>query len=368
MRILFVLASRGAGGAEILVRDLAIELRRKGAEIGIAFISRTEDLGGSPEFQARYQATLDAASVRTFDLGHVCRRNPFLGAVRLYRIIRQFRPHVLHIHLQFGLLFRLLLGPLRIATVYTHHQDRFRRGKLLFCALALRVDHHVAISRQTENLLRAAVGDSVTRIVNAVAFPRGDSRPKSKALGGFQVISAGGLRPEKDFSTLIRIAAVLLEDRPDLSGQVRFLIAGDGPERAKLESQIRETHLGPVVSLLGIRTDVPALMAVSKLFLMTSRSEGLPMTLLEALHAGLPIVATDVGGVSEVVEHGKNGLLASAGDAEALAAHLRTLIYDPNLRARFGRASLEKAQQFSIEANAEQHLALYRRVQQGTGR
>jgi glycosyltransferase involved in cell wall biosynthesis len=360
MRVLHLLASRGAGGAEILVRDLAIELQGRNVEVGIAFISRAVELKASPKFEAGYQQLLKDASVQTFDLGHDCRRNPLMGALRLNAILRRFRPDILHVHLEYGLLYRLLLWPRKITTVYTHHIDHFRRGKATFRILSLTVDHVVAISRQAESLLRSVAGVRVTRIMNAARFRIQDSSGPAEARFGVQVLSVGGLHPQKNYQRLIRIVAGLLKQRPQLSGRVRFLIAGDGPERPLLERQIAQLGLGPVISLLGTRSDVHDLMGRSDLLLMTSDYEGLPITLLEALHAGLPIVATDVGGVSEVVDHGENGLLAPAADERALADHIFRLIDEPELRTGFGQRSLQMAQQFSIEESAERHLTLYR--------
>jgi glycosyltransferase involved in cell wall biosynthesis len=368
MRILFVLASRGAGGAEILVRDLAVELRDRGVDVGIAFVSRAVDLEASPEFEADYQRALTAKSIATFDLGHECRRSPVRGSRRLHDVITQFQPDVVHIHLQYGLLFRLLLWPRRIRTIYTHHIDRFRKGRMVFRLLSFTVDHFIAISHQTERLLRSAVGDRVTRIMNAVRFPHADAPRRMKSpMQPFQILSAGGLYPQKDYPTLVRVATRLLADRPDLSGRIRFLLAGGGPEREPLEQQISDARLDSTIVLLGTRTDVPQLMAQSDLLLMTSAYEGLPITLIEAMHAGLPLVATDVGGCSEIVDHGHNGFLAGSGDETALARYVQNLIDDPDLRLRFSRASKAKAQQFSMAANAEHHLALYRRVLQCNG-
>jgi glycosyltransferase involved in cell wall biosynthesis len=166
---------------------------------------------------------------------------------------------------------------------------------------------------------------------------------------------------------LIRTVAGLVGARPDLAERLQVLIMGDGPERPRLERLIQEANLGEIIELLGTRTDVHEMMSRSDLQLMTSDYEGLPITLIEAAHAGLPIVATDVGGCSEIVEHGRNGFLAPAGDDSALAKHIEALIDDPKLRKEFSRASLRVAQQFSITANADQHLALYQRVLERAG-
>jgi glycosyltransferase involved in cell wall biosynthesis len=99
-------------------------------------------------------------------------------------------------------------------------------------------------------------------------------------------------------------------------------LVGDGPERGKLEHLVKELNLQQNVKFLGLRRDVPRLLKAADLFLLTSISEGIPLTLIEAMAAGLPIVATNVGGVGEVVENGVTGVLVRVGDSEAIAQQI----------------------------------------------
>src|SRR5207248_3814804 len=116
----------------------------------------------------------------------------------------------------------------------------------------------------------------------------------------------------------------------------RLVLVGDGPERAGVEAQVRELNLGEKVRFLGTRKDVAQLLHGADLFLLTSVSEGIPLTVIEAMAAGLPVVATDVGGLREVVADGLTGLLAPAKDAAALADCVWRLAGDPELRRRMG--------------------------------
>jgi len=115
--------------------------------------------------------------------------------------------------------------------------------------------------------------------------------------------------------------------------------------------------------MLGLRTDVPRLLAAADLFLLTSLSEGIPVTLIEAMGAGLPVVATRVGGVPEVVVEGQTGLLADASDAEALAAAVRKLLTDATLRQRLAMAGQARAAAlFSQQAMHAAYARLYREM------
>lgn len=359
MRILHVLAARSPGGAEVLTRDLAIQLDHDGHSVGIAFISRNEDIGTSLAFQADFERRLADHSVRIFDIGHAAKRNPLFGAWRLSKILREYDPQVLHVHLQSGLLFRLLLaGRGKFVTVYTHHTDHLKFGTSIFRMLATRVDGFVAISQQAKRLLERHSRRPVALIPNAVAFPQ-PSQAVPRSTRVFRVLSVGRLYLPKDYPTLVRTAAMLFRSRPDLTGRLRFEVVGDGPERPRIEALIAQHGLEGKVCLLGARSDARDLMLGADALLMTSSWEGLPISLIEALHAGLPIVATNVGSCAEVVHHGNNGFLAPAGDAAALADHLLRLFDDDALRAEFSGVSRKLALRYSIETSAHDHAAFY---------
>ena len=191
-------------------------------------------------------------------------------------------------------------------------------------------------------------------IHNGIALDR-PRRPSRSAAGPVTLLSVGRLRAPKDFRTLLHAMAAL--DR----GTARLRIAGDGPDRAELEHEIARLGLGSVVELLGTRDDVDELLAGADVFVLSSASEGLPMSVLEAMAAGLPVVASAVGGVPELVRDGETGALVPPGDSAALASALRTIVADPALRERLGEAGRRRAEQeFSLARFEREHLALYR--------
>ncbi len=372
LRILHVLASPGPGGAETLVRDLAAELRAMGHVAGIAFISHAEQVGNSGRFEAEFLSQLERASVPVLHIGHAARRNPLYGAWKLHSAIKGFSPDILHLHLQWALVYRLLIGPFAPAgmrTVYTHHINRFRQGAPLFRLLARPVDGFVAISGFNRALLESQVKRPVAYVPNAVAVPdRLKAKRRRQAHDPLQVLSVGQMTEQKDYPTLVEAAALVFRQRPQLAGKLVFRIAGDGPERGRVQSLVRERGLEDRVILLGTRTDVPDLMGQSDVLLMTSAYEGLPVTLLEALHAGLPIIATAVGACPEVVGDGDNGFLAPPGDPQAIAAHILALVDEPALVDRLGARSAERAAEYGIARCAERHLEFYRQLLRSKGR
>jgi glycosyltransferase involved in cell wall biosynthesis len=143
----------------------------------------------------------------------------------------------------------------------------------------------------------------------------------------------------KDHATAVRTLQGVRDRRPD----AKLVLVGEGPERSKIEEEVCSRGLTEHVRFLGLRKDVSRLLAMADVFLLTSISEGIPVTLIEAMSAALPVVSTNVGGVAEVVLDGQSGLLAPSGDDRSLAAHVLTLGEDPALRRHMGEMGRARA-------------------------
>ena len=146
--------------------------------------------------------------------------------------------------------------------------------------------------------------------------------------------TVGRLKPQKDHGTFLQAAKDILGRNPS----ARFLIVGDGPLRSELETQAQQLDLFPAMIFTGVRTDIPAVLSALDVFVLSSRWEGLPNAVLEAMASARPVVATAVDGVQGVVTFGENGLLVSPGDSTALAAACQKLASDPDMRDRLGQA------------------------------
>jgi glycosyltransferase involved in cell wall biosynthesis len=163
----------------------------------------------------------------------------------------------------------------------------------------------------------------------------------------------------KDHATAVRTAQRVRERFPEF----RLVLAGDGPERPKIEAEIAARNLAGCVQLLGMRTDVRRLLAAADVFLLTSISEGIPVTLIEAMGAALPVVSTAVGGVSEVVVPEQTGLLAPSGDDTGLAAALCRVFADQAAARRFGAAGrVRAAELFSEEGMHAGYATVFERM------
>jgi glycosyltransferase involved in cell wall biosynthesis len=311
------------------------------------------------------------AGVRYVPLRHVRRPvdpvQDLLGLIELFRLFRRERPAVVHANSsKAGILGRLAAVAARVpARLFTVHGWAFRAHRGAAARAYLWADRlmsplttmTICVARGDRDAgLRARTCRAGRTVVihNGVELDR-PRRESGAAARPFTVLSVGRLRPPKDFGTLIRAMAALER------GSVRLRIAGDGPERAALASEVARLGLDGDVELLGARTDVDELLADADLFVLASESEGLPMSVLEAMAAGLPVVASAVGGVPELVREGETGTLVPPGDSAALAIAIRRIAADPELRDRLGAAGRRRAErEFSLARFQRDHLELYR--------
>jgi sugar transferase (PEP-CTERM/EpsH1 system associated) len=364
-----LLHSLHVGGAEVLAARLA---RRLGDRFRFVFAC-LDDLGPLGE-QLRAEGFAVEVLGRRPGVDWRC-------SVRLGRLLRRQRVAVLHAHQYtpffYGLTARLVCR--RPALLFTehgrHHPDYPRRKRIWLNRLLLqRRDRVVAVGAAVRQALIANEGlpaERVAVITNGIdlapyAGPAPDRDAVRRELGAgpddWLIVQVARLDYLKDHATALRALAHAVGRLPN----ARLVLVGDGPERPAIERLRAEAGLADRVWLLGPRGDVPRLLRAADLFLLTSISEGIPLTVIEAMAAGLPVVATRVGGVPEVVDDGVTGLLAAAGDAGALAAHLVALAGQPDQAREMGRRGRDRAWAvFSEERMVDAYARLYREMAGG---
>ena len=232
------------------------------------------------------------------------------------------------------------------------------------------MDAVVCVSEgQAEKVRDAGVDpEKVTVIRNAArsgdfppATPNGREDLMSLAAepGDPIVLTLSRLSPEKGLNVLLAAARVVLFHYPS----ARFVICGDGPEHDSLRRRIKQDGLEHAVSLTGYRRDIDRLLPNADLLVLPSFTEGLPNAVLEASAAGVPVVATAVGGTPEVVRDGQTGLLVPSGDSESLSQAIIDLLGDFEHRVAMGKAGREFVRsQFSFATQASQYLQLFARL------
>ncbi len=273
-------------------------------------------------------------------------------AVRMVlAIIRLYKMDLLHTHGYFadiaGCIASRIAGLPHIATShgFINTEKKLRLYNRIDC-LALRFGTKIiAVSEGIRrDLIRTGIRpERITTIPNAIGpgAPAGESGRIRRLLGigeGETVAGyAGRLSVEKGLAYLIE-AVSILKGRGE---RLRLLIVGDGPERGSLEEMTRAKGVEDMVIFAGFQANVEEWLGNIDIFVLPSLTEGTPMTLLEAMSAGLPVLACAVGGVPLMVAHGENGLLVAPGDPQKLSEGLSLLLRDPSFRARLGRAALD---------------------------
>lgn len=296
---------------------------------------------------------------------------------RLFRLFRRLRPAIVHTRNLSGLdalLPAVLAGvPVRVHGEHGRDMDdldgsnaRHRRLKRLFRPLVTR---YTAVSRDLARYLESGIevpAGRVHQIYNGVDTslfrPRTGDSPGEPTLSErpFTIGTVGRLQPVKNQLLLLRAFAAAVSRAPRSMETARLLIVGEGPMRPALESAVAECSLQSRVQLAGARNDIPDALREMDVFVLPSLAEGISNTILEAMATGLPIVATRVGGNSELIEDERTGALVETGDWSALADRLIAYASDAALRARHGRAARARAErEFSLDAMVLSYTALY---------
>jgi glycosyltransferase involved in cell wall biosynthesis len=297
-----------------------------------------------------------------------------LGAAwRLARLIKSLTPDVVHAHdshavAMASLALSMSTQPAKLPLLAARRVDFHLRGNSLSRWKYRQVDMFICVSEAIRDML---VADGVpvdrTVIVNeGIDLERVAAAPPARLHEELWlphhapvVGNVAALVPHKGQRHLVEAAALVVRQVPD----ARFVIAGEGELRAALERQIKDHHLEKHVMLLGFRPDVLSLHKAFDLFVMSSVTEGLGTSLLDAMACEKPVVATNAGGIPEVVLEGTTGLLVPPRDHAAMAAAIVRLLKDPALRDRMGAAGLRVVREkFSAERMVQDTLKVYQAV------
>ena len=347
---------------------------RGGERQVLELMRRQRAMGDEPHVAAPRRSALgERAAAERFAVHPVPMRGTWdlASVVALARLHRALCPDLVHWHAArahaLGAVAALLApGPARILSRRVDFPVRRSPGSRWLYSLP--IDSILAISEGVRQALIQS-GVAATRIevvpsgIDLEPFQAPFDRPGVRrrlglAEGDLLILQIGALAPHKSQTDLLRAAAAALARRQDL----RFWIAGEGPLRAELEAEHRALKLGEAVRLLGFREDVTELLRSADLFVVSSYLEGMGTSILDAMAAGLAVVATRVGGIPEIVEHDATGILVPPRDPEALAAAILDLAGDPARRAALGAKGRERVRAFSADATAERTRAAYLRV------
>ncbi len=362
MRIIQLISSSGFYGAEKVVLELCLHLHRRGHEVELGVFVRDDqgevalaveaERAGLPVTRFSCQGRLDARAMERIR-EHVERQG-----------VRVAHSHGFKADIYCGLA-ALPCGVVRVSTCHNWLTDSLKLAafELMDKLVLHRFDQVVAVSPRLDRELAAAgLPDHRRMLIHnglAVAPPRRSREQVRQELGVGPdeplLIAIGRLDPWKAHHRLLEALALL--DGP------RLLLVGDGDLEPALQRQAREAGLGRRVIFAGYREDIPELLAASDLFVISSIKEGLPMVLLEAMGAGVPVISTAVGAIPDTLEQGACGALVPPDDARALAAGVDALLCDSARQEELAsRAHEVYTRGFSREAMGAAYDALYQRL------
>lgn len=365
--ICHVIHALGVGGAEVLV-DQMLRLLSEEFRCVVAVLDEIGEIG-------------ERLQQDGFTVAHLHRR-PGIDrgcAKRLREFADREGAEMLHAH-QYtpffqSMLSRGLFG--RRPVVFTEHGRHFpdvpSRKQMVVNRLMLRsCDRLIGCGSAVRQALIDNEGLPESRVeviyngvdLSAFGKPSAGARERIRAEFGFAstdfvAVLVARLHELKDHQTALRAVD---EARRQIPG-LRLLLAGDGDQRAAIEQTIQKRGLAQTVTLAGTRKDIADLLAASDVFLMSSISEGIPLTVIEAMAARRPVVSTSVGGIPELIEHGVTGLLAASGDSASLAAFLVELYRRPDHRERMANvAARYVVEKFSLNRMLNGYRDVYRDV------
>lgn len=353
------------GGSERVAAELALAFRRRGYEVAAFALYDSE---------GPFKRQLAEAGVNCLDLNYLKRwrwTRRLTSPLAIRRALREAGVTALHLHHANALIHcgwaAAHAGVRRVVmTEHGLHQLQENAGYRRRVRRYLRqADAMTFVAAEQAEYFRDQLGGDPARmhvVPNGVQLRERDAAQRLELRGALGVAAdafvwlyAGRLNEVKNLPLLLAAFAALPEP---LRARSELLLAGDGPERALLERRAAELGIGGRLQFLGARSDIPALLNAADAFVMSSRTEGLPMALLEAMGTGVPCVATAVGGVPGLLADGC-GLLAPPGDSAALAATMRRLMEDAALRRSLAEAGrVRVAAHYSLEVVVSRYLGL----------
>jgi glycosyltransferase involved in cell wall biosynthesis len=362
LRILHVLSGDLWAGAEVMACQLLTGLSSGNSCELVAVILNEGQVADELRHQGIRVTVLDES------------RRSFAGLILgLRKVLRRNRPDIIHSHRykENILAFIASLSQKGVSLVSTQHgmpevqgkkpslKGRLKRGAN-YSLLSRRFDRLVAVSdemKQTFVRDMGFVSEKVPVIHNGIELPAWQGRPGP--MGGRVIGSCGRLFPVKNFGLLLETAARVAARSPE----TRFELAGDGPQMERLREQCNQARLDGNFSFLGHVRDMSRFYQGLDIYVSTSVHEGIPMSVLEAMGHGLPVVAPEVGGFPEIVDHGADGFLIPEHDPELFAEACLRLLNDPDLLQSMSMAAREKAEtRFSVQRMADGYLRLYREL------
>lgn len=365
MKIVHVISSFGPGGAEILIRDIAIRSTAD-AKVEIWAIGKAED----PQFETDFLTELLKMNVGYTIIGKTPGKQRLWVIQKIFRLIRDKKPDIINTHSELATFYVAAVRLLqKFRFVQTIHNTVIEYPLLQKILARNTVDRFVAISDRCRAEIKKIIrppDDRITLIFNGISINKFRCRRFIRKEVK-HILNIGRLNHQKDHITLLNAYSAVIDDMRKRNKRIPVLsIVGTGPLEEILMKETQKLSICDYIVFMGVRKNIPELLASHDIFVLSSRWEGLSIALLEAMASGIPVVATNVGSNDEIINDGVNGELAVKEDASDLAEKMLKLINDYDLRKKYSVMSVKKSPLFDIEQCTGKYLMLYREVVHGT--
>jgi glycosyltransferase involved in cell wall biosynthesis len=377
-RVLHLVSSNGLFGAEKVLLDIARFNNQNGTDVIVGAIKNSHN----PHTEVVSEAERLGLETAIFESNG--RMDPET-MLQIKKYIRENRIDIVHTHNyksdMLGFLATRFTDAKWIATNHVWHgtDKKLRFYEKLDSFILRFVDKVIAVSDEIkDDLVKKGIReDKIERIYNGIDTSavsglrlavcgknsNGNGQQLRKKLGiaknDIVVTTVGRLSPEKGYAVFLKAAEKIIKKR----NSTKFLIVGDGPLFKSHKSQVTSHKLQDYVKFLGIRNDIAEILSVTDIYVNASYIEGMPITILEAMRAGLPVVATRAGATPQVISHGRSGVLVDSGDPQRLADEIESLISDRSKRLKLGKHAYEDVRsKFSLERMGCDYAEVYQEV------
>lgn len=359
MKILHIIPSLGTGGAEKLILDSLTLYKIRGIDVELLLLNNTPN---SPFYNELKGQNI---IIHTLHTGNIC---SVYNPLYIFKIVPYLKKYdLIHVHL-FPALYWVAIAKILscspIRMIYTEHNtENSRRDKRLLkpieCYIYNEYNAIISITEQVSNNLKRHIPSYkgqfriINNGINLSKFKKLSARNQAK--DNPVLIQVSSFRKQKDQETLIKSMQYL-------PANVTLLLVGDGETRSKCEGLVKELNLEDKVKFLGVRMDIPQLLAQSDIVVLSSNYEGLSLSSIEGMASGCPFIASDVPGLNDVV--GGAGLLFPTGDAKCLANIINKLLKDNEYYKEISQACLKRANEYDINKMVDQYIELYQQLLQ----
>jgi len=353
MVIMQIIPDLGTGGAEIMCKSLSITLSQKGHRVIVVSLYDKET-SNTKELEEKSIPVIFLNKKRGLDIGCI---------FRLRKLIKSYSPDVLHTHL-YALKYALFASfGTKKKIIHTIHNIASKEAEgtnkwINSIAYKLKIAKPISISKKIQETViqeYSITKDDTPIIYNGIDLSKFTPVNSYAIHCPVQIVHVGRFQYQKNHECIVDAVNYLIDKN--------FIITciGDGEKRDEIVTKIEERKVNAFFALVGLSNHVEEYLQNSDIFILPSRWEGLPISILEAMATGLPIIASDVGGVSDIIKHEENGILINPNPIE-LANALTKLINDEELRTRIGRQALKDSGKYSIEAMTEKYEYEYRSI------